>query len=98
MTDNGSAHRCHAFRDGLNIPTPYTRKTNGKAERFIQTSLREWAYAPRLSILRPARPRHPPLARRLTSPPTLSLGNPPAARLKKSLATPSGFTCLRSSV
>jgi transposase InsO family protein len=26
-------------------PKPYTPKTNGKAERFIQTSLREWAYA-----------------------------------------------------
>ena len=24
---------------------PYTPKTNGKAERFIQTALREWAYA-----------------------------------------------------
>ena len=24
---------------------PYTPRTNGKAERFIQTSLREWAYA-----------------------------------------------------
>ena len=24
---------------------PYTPKTNGKAERFIQTLLREWAYA-----------------------------------------------------
>jgi transposase InsO family protein len=24
---------------------PYTPKTNGKAERFIQTSLRKWAYA-----------------------------------------------------
>jgi transposase InsO family protein len=24
---------------------PYTPKTNGKAERFIQTSLREWAHA-----------------------------------------------------
>jgi transposase InsO family protein len=23
---------------------PYTPKTNGKAERFIQTLLREWAY------------------------------------------------------
>ena len=24
---------------------PYTPRTNGKAERFIQTALREWAYA-----------------------------------------------------
>ncbi len=24
---------------------PYTPRTNGKAERFIQTGLREWAYA-----------------------------------------------------
>ena len=23
---------------------PYTPRTNGKAERFIQTALREWAY------------------------------------------------------
>ena len=27
------------------LPRPYTPKTNGKAERFIQTALREWAYA-----------------------------------------------------
>jgi transposase InsO family protein len=52
MTDNGSAYRSHAFRGRLkevgirHIRTrPYTPKTNGKAERFIQTSLREWAYA-----------------------------------------------------
>ena len=52
MTDNGSAYRSHAFRqlcrdNGLrHIRTrPYTPRTNGKAERFIQTSLREWAYA-----------------------------------------------------
>ena len=52
MTDNGSCYKSHAFRDacrdlGLkHIRTkPYTPKTNGKAERFIQTSLREWAYA-----------------------------------------------------
>ena len=52
MTDNGSAYRSHAFRaacasTGLrHLRTrPYTPRTNGKAERFIQTSLREWAYA-----------------------------------------------------
>jgi len=52
MTDNGSAYKSFAFRDLLderNIKhkrtRPYTPRTNGKAERFIQTSLREWAYA-----------------------------------------------------
>jgi transposase InsO family protein len=52
MTDNGSCYRSKDFRKacaeaGLkHIRTkPYTPKTNGKAERFIQTSLREWAYA-----------------------------------------------------
>jgi transposase InsO family protein len=52
MTDNGSCYKSFAFRDackalGLkHIRTkPYTPKTNGKAERFVQTSLREWAYA-----------------------------------------------------
>lgn len=52
MTDNGAcyiakdfARACKAL--GLkHIRTrPYTPKTNGKAERFIQTALREWAYA-----------------------------------------------------
>jgi transposase InsO family protein len=52
MTDNGSCYKAFVFRDacrdlGLrHIRTkPYTPKTNGKAERFIQTALREWAYA-----------------------------------------------------
>jgi transposase InsO family protein len=52
MTDNGSCYRARSFastcRDlGLkHIRTkPFTPKTNGKAERFIQTALREWAYA-----------------------------------------------------
>jgi transposase InsO family protein len=26
-------------------PKPYSPQTNGKAERFIQTAMREWAYA-----------------------------------------------------
>src|SRR6266511_1904824 len=52
MTDNGSCYKSFAFRAackrlGLrHIRTePYTAKTNGKVEQFIQTSLREWAYA-----------------------------------------------------
>jgi len=52
MTDNGSAYKSFAFRDLLTEQAirhkrtrPYTPRTNGKAERFIQTSLREWAYA-----------------------------------------------------
>lgn len=52
MTDNGSCYKSFDFRKackrlGLkHIRTkPYTPRTNGKAERFIQTSLREWAYA-----------------------------------------------------
>ena len=52
MTDNGSCYRSKAFarvckRLALRhiFTKPYTPQTNGKAERFIQTSLREWAYA-----------------------------------------------------
>ena len=52
MTDNGSCYRSKLFAKSLgeagvrHIRTrPYTPRTNGKAERFIQTLLREWAYA-----------------------------------------------------
>jgi transposase InsO family protein len=52
MTDNGSAYRSRMFASVLQArglrhtrTRPYTPRTNGKAERFIQTSLREWAYA-----------------------------------------------------
>ena len=52
LTDNGSCYRSHQFRQacgqlGLRhrFTRPYTPRTNGKAERFIQTALREWAYA-----------------------------------------------------
>lgn len=51
MTDNGAAYRSHPFaqlcrtRALRHIFTrPYTPRTNGKAERFIQSALREWAY------------------------------------------------------
>jgi transposase InsO family protein len=51
MTDNGSCYRSHLFRSTVqslsarHVRTrPYTPRTNGKAERFIQTSIKEWAY------------------------------------------------------
>ena len=51
MTDNGSAflsrhwkHLCPTLNISHKRTRPYTPRTNGKAERFIQTLLREWAY------------------------------------------------------
>jgi transposase InsO family protein len=51
MTDNGSAYRSRVWRTTLRTAglrhlttRPYTPRTNGKVERFIQTLLREWAY------------------------------------------------------
>lgn len=52
LTDNGGCYRSHVFRETLaelgaiaRRTRPYRPRTNGKAERFIQTALREWAYA-----------------------------------------------------
>jgi transposase InsO family protein len=52
MTDNGTSFRSHRYAKALRLlgikhlrTKPYTPKTNGKAERLVQTSLREWAYA-----------------------------------------------------
>lgn len=52
MTDNGSCYKSFAFAKACKRlgrkhirAKPHTPKTNGKAERFIQTALREWAYA-----------------------------------------------------
>jgi len=51
MSDNGSAYISAAFRQAVAMlgarhlrTRPYTPRTNGKAERFIQTMLRLWAY------------------------------------------------------
>jgi transposase InsO family protein len=51
LTDNGNAYRsrllaalCRARLLGQRFTRPYTPRTNGKAERFIQTLLHEWAY------------------------------------------------------
>jgi len=52
LTDNGSCYKHWLFRKLLHrqhvkhrFTRPYTPRTNGKAERFIQTTLCEWAYA-----------------------------------------------------
>jgi transposase InsO family protein len=51
MSDNGSCYVSHRFQrlcEQLHLrhlrTRPYRPQTNGKAERFIQTLLREWAY------------------------------------------------------
>jgi transposase InsO family protein len=52
LTDNGPAFKSRRYAQALRRlgirhkrTRPYTPKTNGKVERFVQTSLREWAYA-----------------------------------------------------
>jgi transposase InsO family protein len=52
LTDNGSCYRsalfliaCQCLGVRPKKTRPYTPRTNGKAERFIQTSLKEWAYS-----------------------------------------------------
>ena len=52
MTDNGVSFRSKRYAKALRMlrikpkrPKPCTPGPNGKAERFVQTSLREWAYA-----------------------------------------------------
>jgi transposase InsO family protein len=67
LTDNGFAYRARTFAQACRpwairhrFTRPYRPQTNGKAERFIQTLLREWAYrtpyttsARRTAALRP---------------------------------------------
>lgn len=52
LTDNGACYRSSRFRQACRnrgithrFTRPYSPQTNGKAERFIQTALQEWAYA-----------------------------------------------------
>ncbi|MES1931626.1 integrase catalytic subunit [Salinisphaera shabanensis T35B1] len=52
LTDNGSCYRSHVFAKACQRPgirhrrtRAYRPRTNGKAERLIQTALQEWAYA-----------------------------------------------------
>ena len=57
LTDNGTSYRSHVFAAACRAAglehrrtRPYTPRTNGKAERLIQTMLREWAYGVAFNI------------------------------------------------
>ena len=92
MTDNGSAYTSHRFaaacrEQGVHhlFTKPYTPKTNGKAERFIQTLTQRWAYRRpyRTSALRTAALR-PWLRHYNHQRPHRALGmRPPIARLRE---------------
>lgn len=90
MTDNGSCYKAKAFARACrdlaikHIRTkPYTPQTNGKAERFIQTALREWAYATAFETSDQRRDELPRWLHRYNwHRPHASLGqNPPFSRL-----------------
>jgi transposase InsO family protein len=90
MTDNGPGYRstahaalCRQLGIRHLFTQPYRPKTNGKAERFIQTLLREWAYAAAYPTSA-ARARALPvfIERYNTTRPHKALGGiPPAKRL-----------------
>jgi transposase InsO family protein len=94
MTDNGACFRSLVFaqacrRLGLKhlFTRPYTPQTNGKAERFIQSSLREWAYRDTFTSSA-HRAEHLPrwLHRYNFHRPHYSLGlKPPVSRLPKTM-------------
>lgn len=90
MTDNGSCYKARAFGKACrqlgikHIRTrPYTPQTKGKAERFIQTALREWAYATAFETLNQRKDELPVWLHRYNwHRPHASLGGkPPISRL-----------------
>ena len=92
MTDNGSAYKSKLFAAALDRhgiahkrTRPYTPKTNGKAERFIQSSIREWAYAtPFNTSAERQQAMHPWLHDYNTARPHSALGGkPPIFRLNR---------------
>lgn len=92
MTNNGSAYKSKLFAAALKRhgvvhkrTRPYTPKTNGKAERFIQSSIREWAYAsPFNSSAQRQQAMHPWLHAYNTTRPHSALGGkPPVTRLNR---------------
>lgn len=94
LTDNGPGYRSKAFQNAIQelglkhtFTKPYSPKTNGKAERFIQTIQREWAYVrPYQSSNERRRALKPWLTRYNEQRPHSSLGGlPPCTRLEASL-------------
>jgi transposase InsO family protein len=92
MTDNGSAYKSRLFAQALDAQgishkrtRPYTPKTNGKADRFIQTSIREWAYAKPSSRSAERRSAmHPWLSDdNTTRPNSAPKGRPPISRIDR---------------
>jgi transposase InsO family protein len=96
LTDNGSCYRSRDFAQACrelgarhSFTRPYRPETNGKAERFIQTILREWAYA---KCYRSSRQRTQALAPWLAyynrERPHGGIGyEPPVARLRNRVST-----------
>lgn len=91
LTDNGGGYRSYPFRDAVrdlgirhSLTRPYTPQTNGKAERFIQTLLREWAYERRYRRSSDRRRRLPGYIRHYNERREHGSlgGNPPVARLR----------------
>jgi transposase InsO family protein len=92
LTDNGGAYRSDAFQAVATRATvrrlrsrPYRPQTNGKAERFIQTLLREWAYVTTYpSSWRRTRALRPWLRSYNTARPHTALGyHPPCSRFPR---------------
>jgi transposase InsO family protein len=93
MTDNGSGYiaqsfaaTCHELGLRHLRTRPYTPRTNGKAERFIQTLLREWGYARPYRTSRQRTRRLDPWLRYYNRlrPHSALRGLPPLSRIRRS--------------
>jgi len=96
LTDNGTGYRsrkmaraCGRYKLRHLRTRPYTPRTNGKAERLIQTALREWAYAKSYCSSRQRRDALPAFLHRYNfHRPHTALGRkPPCSRVNNLLGT-----------